>query len=453
MSGATPTVPPGVGSADVPPSSPDEVLVALEQGKPSELIGTPETAQIDFKESAYVLDAEKGKWELAKDVAGLANLSGGVLVVGVRTTKTEGKFLEVASDLRPVPVRLLDKERHHAIIRQLVRPGTASFALAYFPDPDQDGRGYMTIHVKPLPEWERPALIRSIVNDDGKLIDAINIPIRDSDQTRWLSIDECYLLLRSGRQASAPQGTVRNEVKTAETLNWDEVLDRLIAYKDWDVPVLAWQSMPTSTVHLLSKMWGDGSISNSLRHTQPLRSSGFNWSFLSDITQFENGALVGDGRHAIWVRENGTITAAATLGENNMLGWAMHNSVGQPQGLNVAAVSELTLEYFRLVDQAIIPVANSAYTHSVVTRRFAEEPGVTLSPGLPSVFFHALSQKRAGQDSRHEFPGSAPPDPERDTYEALWRFYANFQYGPKQVPFVKNDRFDTQTFIAWARAH
>lgn len=157
-------------------SGPAEVLAALEEGKASELIGTPETAQIDFKESAYNLNAEKGKWELAKDVAGLANLAGGVLVVGVRTTKTEGKFLEVASDLRPVPVGLLDAERHRAVIRQLVRPGTVSFDLRYFEDSDQSGKGYMTIHVQPLAEWERPALIRSIVNDDGKLLDAINIP-------------------------------------------------------------------------------------------------------------------------------------------------------------------------------------------------------------------------------------------------------------------------------------
>lgn len=209
--------------------------------------------------------------------------------------------------------------------------------------------------------------------------------------------------------------------------------------------------MPTSTVDLLSRMWGDGSISRALRQPESLRSSGFNWFFLSEITQFENGVLAGDGRHAIWVREDGTVTAAATVGENDMLGWAMHNSPGQPKRLNIIAVSELTLEYFRLVDRVVTPVARVPYMHSIATRKFAEELYVTISPGLPPVF--AITENRAGQDARREFPAAVPPDAERDTYEALWRLYATFQYGPGQVPFTKNGRFDTQAMLQWTKTH
>ena len=46
----------------------------------------------------YVLGTPKGKWELAKDVAGLANLGGGLLVIGVGTEKTEGNLPGVGGE-------------------------------------------------------------------------------------------------------------------------------------------------------------------------------------------------------------------------------------------------------------------------------------------------------------------------------------------------------------------
>jgi hypothetical protein len=60
----------------------------------------------------YVLGTPKGKWELAKDVAGLANLGGGLLVIGVGTKKKEGNFSEIASELRPAPVGLAQRCVH-----------------------------------------------------------------------------------------------------------------------------------------------------------------------------------------------------------------------------------------------------------------------------------------------------------------------------------------------------
>ncbi len=433
-------------------SSPDQVLAALADGMPGDLIDTPETAQIDFKESPYLLDTPKGKWELAKDVAGLANLDGGVLVVGVRTTKTEGNFLELASELRPVPGRMLDKDKHHAIIRDLVRPASASFQVAYYPDPDEVDKGYMTIHVKSLSDWDRPAIIRRIVSDNGKFVDAINIPIRDSDQTRWLSGDECYQLLRDGQRANARPNTGSHHPAIIQAIDQDDALERLINHKDWDSPVLAWQSTPATPIDILSRFWGSDGLSATLRRPTSLRSTGFNWYFLSDTTQFENGILASDGRHAVWVREDGSVTAAATIGPDSMLTWATRSSPGESQVLNVIALCELTLEYYRLIDGSINPISKARYTHSIVTRKFSSQPPVILPQGLPGGFSIAGGH-RAGRDGRRDFTANLPTDPERDTYEALWRLYTAFQFGQQAVPFITDERFDTQKMMDWIREH
>jgi hypothetical protein len=431
-------------------SQPDEILAALEAEKPGALIGTPESAQIDFKAMPYLLETPKGKWELAKDVAGLANLGGGVLVIGVRTEKTEGNFREIAAELRPVGVAMLDRVRYHDVIRDLVRPAVG-FEVAYFPDPDHAGKGYMTILVKPLAEADRYALVRRMITEDDKEIDAIGVPVRDSDQTRWLSADEVYRLLRDGQRANSPQHAQVQPPMTAEDLNWDQAVEALVELKDWDGPLLIWQSMPLKPVDLLSRMWGQASISHTLADPPSLRSGGFNWYFFNQVGQFDGGALASDGRRAIWVAPNGVVTAAATANDE-MLAWAMHNHPGEPQRLNVIAVIEITLEYFRLVDEHILPGTATKFRHSIATRKFAGDPPVALPGGLPNVVF-PFSGHSATEDKRYQFDQSVPADAEVDAYEALWRLYATFQFGPDKVPFADNGRINSSQLLEWLKVN
>lgn len=65
----------------------DEVREALRVGRPERLIGTRECAWLDAKGQLYQLDQPRPAAELAKDVAALANMSGGVIVIGLRTRK------------------------------------------------------------------------------------------------------------------------------------------------------------------------------------------------------------------------------------------------------------------------------------------------------------------------------------------------------------------------------
>jgi hypothetical protein len=440
-----------VRSFDVGLSRPDEVLAALAEEKPGELIGMAESAQIDFKAMPYLLNTPKGKWELAKDVAGLANLGGGLLVVGVGTEKTEGNFREIASELRPVPVAMLDRVQVHDVIRNLVRPAV-EFEVAYFPDPDQSGKGYMAIHVKPLAEADRYALVRRMVDEEGKVIEAIGVPVRDSDQTRWLSADEVYRLLRDGQRANSPAGVqVQISPSLSEYLNWDDAVKRLTALKDWDLPLLIWQSMPLQPVDLLSRMWGRNSISQLLSNPPSLRPNGFNWYFYNEVSHFDGGALASDGRRAIWVTPNGMITAVA-IANDEMLAWAMHNTPNEPQRLNVLAVTEITLEYFRLVDEHILPGTEVNFRHSIATRKFAGDPPVAVPEGLPNVM-SSLFARIASADERYQFDQSIPADAERDAYEALWRLYSTFQLGPDGVPFVRDRRIDSNKLLEWLNAH
>lgn len=56
-----------------------KVVEALAAGRPEDLIGTAECEWLDFKRDLYHLESDKGKFELCKDVAALANSQGGLV--------------------------------------------------------------------------------------------------------------------------------------------------------------------------------------------------------------------------------------------------------------------------------------------------------------------------------------------------------------------------------------
>jgi len=433
------------------PPSPEDVLAALTQGKPSLLLGMEETARIDFKGEPYLLGTEKGKWELGKDVAGLANLSGGVLVIGVRTKKTNGNFLDVATELCPVTVAMLDKKQHHSVIRDVVRPAV-DFEIAYHDDPDEPGKCYMSIQISPLHHHERWAIVRRMVTDEGKLVDGMGVPIRDGDQTRWLSGDEVYRLIRDGQRSSSPGNRAASAVTArdspvAAVLDPDKAVDRLIALKDWQEPVLIWQSMPGGPENLLPRMWEQDGIAHAIRFPSALRGSGgFNWNFWTDAEHFDDGAMLSDGRHAMWVQENGLVTAAAIVNDE-MLAWATRSPEGGPYQLNLIALVEMTLEYFLLIDRAV--VGGALYNHAIETRGFAGERGVTLSLALPH--FVLGHQYPAGQDRRYDFEATC--DAGRDAYEALWRLFTNFKLPRDKVPFSTDSKIDAGQLLEFLKTH
>ncbi|MFI9604767.1 helix-turn-helix domain-containing protein [Streptomyces sp. NPDC052043] len=73
------------------PESPDQLTALLAAQQPEAILGTPESQWVDFKsvgpKGPYDLSTEKGKFELAKDVAAFANASGGLLVCGFRAKR------------------------------------------------------------------------------------------------------------------------------------------------------------------------------------------------------------------------------------------------------------------------------------------------------------------------------------------------------------------------------
>lgn len=132
-----------------------------------------ESFDLDFKAGLYD-SAEKGKRDLAADVAALANTAGGLLVLGI----AEDKQARAAA----VPgVTISDDEirRIHQIAAALVAP-LPVFDVLPVGNPAEPGHGFLVIAVPPSPRAPHAVTVN----------DGLRFPVRHGTTTRYLSEPE-----------------------------------------------------------------------------------------------------------------------------------------------------------------------------------------------------------------------------------------------------------------------
>lgn len=219
----------------------------------------------------------------------------------------------------------------------------------------------------------------------------------------------------------------------------EESLIALEQLQDWgETPALFWQSIPPNPAGILPDLYSDGGIRGRLKNQNVLRSHGFNFRDDYGRLRTQNGSLfLGRGRCALLLRPDGLMTAGA-VATPDMLCGAM-DSRGRPERINVYVLTELTLEYFRLADELVVPRVPGAWRHRVLARRFEGEQPRTLGPGgvRPDRF---LTDAAPASADSWEQSWRAAGDPERDAFEALRRIYALFGLDVTTNPDVEDDK-------------
>ncbi|WP_034088901.1 AlbA family DNA-binding domain-containing protein [Streptacidiphilus albus] len=423
-------------------SSRMQLITALVQRDPDRIIGTRESDWVDFKSvwpgvGPYDLGTDKGKYELAKDVAAFANAGGGLIVCGFKAVQKTTELYETATKATPFGKELVKPNSYKDVLTEYLRPLVkVDFHWFDHPDGDQDTAGhYFVIEVAPLPEQERWAIVTRGLNEDGKFVrGAWAIPVRNGDTTAYLSPDEVYRLVNDGLR-------VRRGPAARPTPHADRAAERAALRSRLnmdDTPVLFFQSTPSPLTGLLPGMYATGGVVEALTHQDTLRGvTAFN--FASGIHRPEplDGGLLltSPPRWGLWVEADGSVTAAVAA-DREMLGWAMESYGSHQFGrISVFVLTEITLEYFRLVDRAILPRLDGPWTHSVVAVGFAQAPPRTLAPGADPEFPFQGAPQPATSDAWSQ-SWEAFGDPERDAHAALQRLYPLFGLDVAANPFT-----------------
>ncbi len=427
-----------------------ELVRALDRHDAQAVLGTPESSWVDFKDPrAYPLDTETSKWELAKDVAAMANADGGLLVIGIYAKKGPHDTHEMASDLRPFSKTTYKIDQLRSVIASWLTP-SQTVGMDWFPETPGSDLHYLVITVKPVPEADRYVLTMKADFDGGKIKPAIGVPVRAGDGTRWLSADEIYRLVNDGwrrrredgahRASTLPAAFLRVGAQSRADGDLDN-LERSLGW--WDKPTVFWQSYAVpGTVDQVNLYSHDG-IRGFLDGPNALRGSGFHFhNPYVPTTMLESGLLLAsrDGL-AVHIGFDGTATAGAVANRS-----ILARSQDTDEGLPISAIvlTELTYEYFRLADEHVLSLAPGTWRHRVVVRRLREH-GVTLSPGETGEY--GFGQQHDAHMGDWQQDWEADGDPALDAGQALLVVYNHFGLDAATNPWLTDERVDIQAFV------
>jgi predicted HTH transcriptional regulator len=146
--------------------SKEEILAKLAGGDFEALVREPESDWRECKQSPYQLSTDKHKLELAKDVAGLANAAGGLLLIGFATARDATHGVDRVSHVSSFPLARLDEAQYASVIRDWTWPALNP-VLTKYAAPDGD-RGVVCIEVPMLAAADRPVLVTKTPLDEKR---------------------------------------------------------------------------------------------------------------------------------------------------------------------------------------------------------------------------------------------------------------------------------------------
>jgi hypothetical protein len=106
--------------------SKDDVMEKLASKEFDALVGELESDWLECKQSPYRLETDRQKLELAKDIAGLANAAGGLLLLGFATAKDPTHGADRIAEVKPFPLRRLWSEMCACPRARACAPGPSS---------------------------------------------------------------------------------------------------------------------------------------------------------------------------------------------------------------------------------------------------------------------------------------------------------------------------------------
>lgn len=413
-----------------------DLKAALSAGDFDRLLGTAEDSWVDFKKEPYRLDTFKGRWEYAKDVAALANASGGCLVIGVKTGRSQNELVSVAESYAPIPKKLVDHKQHGDALINSVYPEVWGVAFSWSPPDGGSDAGVLLIEVPAQRQRDKPFVMRTMLGPDDRQMNALGIPVRNGSETIWLKAERIHPLL------GAALGTVTaesdSEARTKRLKRADEIIETITRENEWtDTPVVFLQAFPPAGPSVLPDLHSPDGIQGLLVAPRARRYAAFDLQTAGEVTPRDAGLFQIDSRKALWLDRDGLLTVGAIAGPE-FLGWAMNKREQDtgPFALNPTALVEYVYEFFRFVSEVLAPrAASGRWSYRVVAKGWKSlRGGLTLTAGRPEDAWGQPAQAASGDLLDDEIEGTGSM--ERDAFATLERLYGLFGRPASDIPFT-----------------
>lgn len=170
----------------------------LQAGRSDLMVGQPETGWLECKGRSYRLSESREEFELAKDVAMLANQTrGGVLLIGPATRKKDG--LDVIKKVIPQALSDIRPTSYEGAIKRTVFPPPQDLTIEVITMGADTG--ILFIEIPPQPQALLPFLVVGAIAGEKVLGNHFSLVYRRGDRGVALRPEEVHGLLIAGRAA------------------------------------------------------------------------------------------------------------------------------------------------------------------------------------------------------------------------------------------------------------
>jgi hypothetical protein len=268
-----------------------EILAILAAGGFLPLVGQFETEELECKGQPYGLETDAHKLELAKDVSGLANARGGIILIGFATKKNPTHGQDEIDRPRPFPLAGFNPDQYSKVIQSWIWPSLENAEVRIFPSSEDGTHGVAAIIVPQAAEENRPQLVAKTVFDGPRKIEILfGYCERKQAQVTHYDISRLHALLRDGRRFDsevrlgfeALQAMIQSigtsiPISASPPENVEaRIDDALRAFGRHDKPAFVLMSAPKRTLDLRSLFeTRDTPLVDLLEDPPRLRDSGF----------------------------------------------------------------------------------------------------------------------------------------------------------------------------------
>jgi Schlafen, AlbA_2 len=422
------------------------------------LLGVFESQRLEFKRAPYPLDNDPGRAEFAKDIAAMSNAGGGVIILGIETSRDPGLGRDRSVGLRPLSPGSCNAHQKEHVAKTWIYPPERGLRIGEWPNSSGDAM-LVSIEVPPFPHFGGFALVLGPGDPPDRR--TLGVPIRGEASIDFRLASEVYEWIRQGRLlteagSNADARVLSANSRQAADAQLERVRSEFIDTAPEGFAVFLLQAWPSIPVRLENMFDLDGPRSL-FSNPPPHRSNGFKWWGLEPEADAGQGLRVSRGQTlSLWITREGVMTFA--LGQE-YLTWETRR-YGVDTLINPFPLAEFTFELCRtylLVASMCTPLPPQA-TFRIGVLQALTPLAIRLSPGAPHPFFDTESTPANQEEMVDELgpleisltaysrpQGAAAGERAQElTASLLRRFYGLFGLGKESVPFLDDsgDRFE-----------
>ena len=330
------------------------------------LIGMLEDEHFEVKSGKYDFSSDHGKQELAKDISSFANRSGGIIVIGAKTTDDPSFFGRRVDSISPFSVSLINPSDYHNVIKDWIYPRPENIEIEWIPLETDPDLGLLYIFIPNQPDNIRPFLLKKEIDpqtgrkrkeilfgyverlshtSDPVSVSSFHSMIRQGRENRWKEDFDNRLAAIEGKLSESPEDKERKKnFSQLAIARIDKAIDA-VGLKEQRTYSLAISPLELTQVRSFLSSSAD-SISKLLEKPPQLRNNGWGMD-TEDRARIIGGELrrvKSDEYKVIDLYRDGTLIFSCRADES-LLCWGQNYN---HKRINPLALIETTYLFFNL---------------------------------------------------------------------------------------------------------